>query len=124
VLFRGYVENIHVLHRVSQPFHLTHTTHSSALEWQPAHLSDTGREVINIVPVARDRGWFERHVDELKSFYDELMIERAKPPPPPPTCLVRDDLYDDLVIETRKRPRFRSDSDDELVHGPSMFVDD
>lgn len=88
------------------------------VEWQPAHLSDTGREVMNIVPVARDRNWLERNFDDLKSFYDELMEERRTfVPPPPPSCLVRDDLYADIAHVPK--PMFVDEAGDD-----TMFLDD
>lgn len=68
------------------------------VQWQPAHynLAD-GVEVFDIVVVERDRAWFARAKDQLHSFWKELMDARANfVPPPPPTCLVKDDLYDDL----------------------------
>jgi len=91
------------------------------VEWQPAHLSDTGEEVFSITPVQRDPTWLDRHHDALKSFYDDLMIERANyVPPPPPTCLVRDDLYASLE-EIASRPAFLSDEEEEPVR---VFLDD
>lgn len=94
------------------------------VEWQPAHLSETGQEVFSITPVQRDPDWLDTHHDALKSFYDDLMIERANyVPPPPPTCLVRDDLYEDLVTEpATSSARFLSDDDDDDVG--TMFLDD
>ena len=90
------------------------------VEWQPTHLSDSGKEVINIVPVARDHGWLERHYAELKTFYDELMEERRNfVPPPPPQCLVRDDLYDDMVHVPN--PMFVDEAGDGVV---PMFLED
>jgi putative phage-type endonuclease len=90
------------------------------VEWQPAHLSDTGTEVINIVPVARDHGWLERHYAELRSFYEELMEERRNfVPPPPPNCLVRDDLYNHIVHEPKM---MFVDETGDVVR--SMFLDE
>jgi len=66
-------------------------------EWQPARLSSTGKEVINIVPIERDREWFERNRETFHSYFKELQHRRATYiPPPPKSCLIRDSLYDDL----------------------------
>ena len=72
------------------------------VQFQPAHLSSTGQEVLDITPIERDDAWFERALPKLKSFYDDLMKEREYArlhPPKPPQCLIRDDLYDDLDDE-------------------------
>jgi len=67
------------------------------IEWQPAWLSSTGREVINIVPVERDREWFARNKTVFHEYFLELQHRRQTyTPPPPPKCLIRDDLYNDL----------------------------
>jgi hypothetical protein len=114
----------HYLPQIQCQLHVCDLDIAYFVEWQPAHLSDTNTEVINIVPVPRDTAWLERHYDELKGFYDELMEERRNwVPPPPPVCLVRDDLYDDLLA-TKKRPRlmFQSESEDE--DRAPLFIDD
>lgn len=67
------------------------------IEWQPEWLSSSGREVINIVPVERDRAWFQRHKQTFHEYFLELQQRReAYVPPPPQACLIRDHLYDDL----------------------------
>ena len=67
------------------------------VEWMPAHLSDTGAEILTILPIERDRAWFAAYRDTFHEFWMDLMEARrvfvAPPPPPPPTCLIIDDLY-------------------------------
>ena len=95
------------------------------VEWQPAHLCETGEEVFSITPVQRDPDWLDKHHDALKSFYDDLMVVRRNyVPPPPPTCLVRDDLYIDDTEPTTsiKASMFVSDDEDDGTR--NLFVDD
>jgi putative phage-type endonuclease len=67
------------------------------IEWQPEWLSSSGREVINIVPVERDREWFRRNKEVFHQYFLDLQHRRATyVRPPPRACLVRDALYDDL----------------------------
>jgi len=81
------------------------------IEWQPEWLSRSGREVINIVPIQRDRDWFARNKDTFYQYFLDLQHARATyVPPPPKSCLVRDTLYDDL--ETG------------LMRSETMFMDD
>lgn len=81
-------------------------------QWQPAEFTKDGVEIFDIVVVERDRHWFETHRETLHSFWEELMKARAAyVPPDPPTCLIRDDLYDDLVAH----PLFLHEDDDDAV---------
>jgi len=67
------------------------------VQWQPAHLSHTGKEVFDIVLLGRDRDWFQKHKEALHEFWTDLMAARkAYVPPPPPTTSIIDDLYDDF----------------------------
>lgn len=79
------------------------------VQWMPDYLSDTGREIFDIQMVERDIGWFARHADALKSFYDDLMdARRTYVKPPPPSCLISLTLYDDAASEESrhaKKPR-------------------
>lgn len=80
------------------------------VEWQPDWLSRNGREVLNIVPIQRDRDWFLRHKDDFYRYFLDLKARRdSYVPPPPRECLIRDGLYSDL--ETG------------LVSSASMFKD-
>ncbi len=111
------------------------------IEWQPDWISETGHECINIVVVERDYGWLDRHYTELHQFYLDLMEERRNyVPPPPASCLVRDELYDDVYTRdrdenptdgttpsTNKKPRLLFVEDAADSYGASttaMFVDD
>jgi len=95
------------------------------VQWQPAHLACDGVEVFSITVVERDRAWFADHVNELKSFWEDLMKLRAEyVPPPPPTCSMVANLYDSQPeedfgnIQTKKRRVIESSSssssDDEM----------
>lgn len=67
------------------------------IEWQPEWLSRSGLEIINIVPIQRDREWFRRHRDDFYQYFLDLQKYRETyTPPPPKPCLVRDLLYSDL----------------------------
>lgn len=65
------------------------------VQWQPAHLAPDDEEIFCIDVIERDRLWFKTHVDELKSFWKDLMDRRAAyVPPPPPGCDIQLGLYD------------------------------
>lgn len=67
------------------------------VQWMPPHLSNTGTEILTILPIERDRAWFAKYCPTFHAFWHDLMEARrvfvAPPPPPPPTCLIVDDLY-------------------------------
>ena len=72
------------------------------VEWQPSHLSHNGKEILNIVPIERDRAWFEMHREALYKFFCDLQIARENyVPPPPPQCLIRPNLYENLHKRAR-----------------------
>lgn len=67
------------------------------VEWQPDWLNADGREVINIVPIERDRDWWNKHKDTFHQYFLDLQERRRTyVPPEPAACLIRDDLYSDL----------------------------
>jgi len=64
------------------------------IEWQPADKAVDGQEVFSITLVERDRKWFADHVDDLKSFWVDLMALRKNyVPPPPPSCTINAGMY-------------------------------
>lgn len=93
------------------------------VQWQPAHLQKDGIEIFDITPVERDRTWFATHKETLYTFYQELQEARAAyVPPPPPTCLIRDNLYNDVSVSTCA-PGF-VDDDDTHATVPAFLDDD
>lgn len=67
------------------------------IEWQPEWLAHDGREVINIVPIERDRAWWDANKDVFHRYFLDLQhARRTYTPPDPKACLIRDDLYSDL----------------------------
>ena len=78
------------------------------IEWQPADKAADGVEVFSIIVVERDRKWFADHVDELKSFWVDLMaLRKAYVPPPPPVCGMHRGMYD---ASTSDAPGGRGDA--------------
>ena len=64
------------------------------IEWQPADKAVDGQEVFSITLVERDRKWFADHVDDLKSFWVDLMaLRKVYVPPPPPSCTINAGMY-------------------------------
>lgn len=64
------------------------------IEWQPADKAVDGKEVFSITLVERDRKWFADHVDDLKSFWVDLMaLRKVYVPPPPPSCTINAGMY-------------------------------
>jgi hypothetical protein len=64
------------------------------LQWQPADKAVDGQEVFSITLVERDRKWFADHVDDLKSFWVDLMaLRKVYVPPPPPSCTINAGMY-------------------------------
>lgn len=93
------------------------------VEWQPSWLNKDGVEVFSIQTVQRDRAWFEKNKPLMKSFYEELMYERANyVPPPPPPKLIRDGIYDDIMhAKANATMAFLEDEDEDVG---AMFLED
>jgi putative phage-type endonuclease len=73
-------------------------------QWQPAHLSSTGKEVLDIILVQRDREWFDKHKPILYEFWKDVMsLRNTFVPPPPPPCLIRDNLYTTFTHHSAQR---------------------
>jgi putative phage-type endonuclease len=92
------------------------------VQWQPEHLAIDNEEVFSITVVERDRKWFADNVDELKSFWSDLMqLRKNYVPPPPPSCLVLPSMYDNktkheessLELPGRQKRTFVIESDEE-----------
>lgn len=65
------------------------------VQWMPAHLTDDGHEIFDVVCIERDRHWFAQNKDTLHDFWKSLMQAReAWVPPPAPTTRIQEDLYD------------------------------
>jgi putative phage-type endonuclease len=68
------------------------------IQYQPAHVSETGQPFMDIQTVKRDREWFDRALPELKRFYDEYQAARAShvkvETPDTNVCLIVDSMYD------------------------------
>lgn len=65
-------------------------------QWQPAHLSSSGKEILDIAVVERDHEWFLKVKDTLHGFWADVMEGRANHVPRVVTCSILDNLYDDL----------------------------
>jgi putative phage-type endonuclease len=63
-------------------------------QWQPAHLNKSGKEVLDICVVSRDDAWFEAHLKDLYSFWEDLMEARRTFVHPPTT--IDSSMYNDL----------------------------
>lgn len=92
------------------------------VQWQPAHLAIDNEEVFSITVVERDRQWFKDNVDDLKSFWTDLMqLRKTYVPLPPPSCLILPSMYDDdtpkdeeqMDLPGKKKRTFVIDSDTE-----------
>lgn len=64
------------------------------VQYRPPHLNSDNKPFLDITVVERDRGWFEKHLPTMKTFFDEYMaaLETYVPPPPIP-CTIVDTLY-------------------------------
>ena len=126
----------HYMPQIQTQLECTNLDSCYFIEWQPADKAVDGQEVFSITLVERDRKWFADHVDDLKSFWVDLMaLRKVYVPPPPPTCGMNRGMYgaaapapdepqalsltaasssdDDIAPIKRKKTFVVEDSDDE-----------
>ena len=95
------------------------------VEWQPANLSHKGEEMINIVPITRDKEWFQKHKQTLYEFWKDLQhARRTYTPPPPPQCLIQDGLYATMEWQQVKAEMLFVEDDTREERQAPLFIND